>query len=104
LARGWERQVDIGVNRLFYEDDLSAADYRAWLVDNAVDYVALPDTELDDAAVAEGALLSAGVPGLTPMWRDDHWRLWRVDGSKPIVEGPARLEAIDSDSFTVTAY
>src|SRR3954447_8477068 len=43
LARGWERQLDRKVNRVFYEGTLTPERYRAWLDDNAVRWVALPD-------------------------------------------------------------
>ncbi len=42
LARGWERQLDIERNPLFYDDTLSVRTYEQWLIDNAVEYVALP--------------------------------------------------------------
>jgi hypothetical protein len=101
LARGWERQLDIGVNPIFYDGTLSASTYRQWLDDNAVEYVALPDAPLDDSAQAEAALLRAGLPGLDLVWQDAHWQLWRAETAKPFVDGPARLVAFDADSFTV---
>lgn len=101
LARGWERQLDIGVNPLFYDGTLTADRYRAWLRENAVDYVALPDVELDDSALAEAALLRAGVDGLDLVWRGAHWDVWRVTDAHPLVEGSAHLVALDADSFTV---
>jgi hypothetical protein len=101
LARGWERQLDIGVNPLFYEDTLPLDTYRRWLDDNAVAYVALPDADVDDSAVEEAALLRAGVPGLEPAWSDDHWQLFRVTTAEPLIEGPALLVELDADAFTV---
>ena len=38
LARGWERQLDIGRNAIFYATDLDADTYHRWLRDNAVRY------------------------------------------------------------------
>jgi hypothetical protein len=101
LARGWERQLDIADNALFYAPNLSATAYQAWLSDNAVGYVALADTQLDPSARAEAALLTAGLPALQPVWRSAHWRVWRVTTAKPMVEGPAHLAKIDSASFTL---
>ena len=101
LARGWERQLDIADNALFYEPNLSATAYETWLSDNAVGYVALADTQLDASAHAEAALLTAGLPDLQPAWHDSHWRVWRVTTAKPMVEGPAHLVKIDSESFTL---
>src|SRR5205807_6975168 len=51
LARGWERQLDTADNPVFYDSaHLDASAYRAWLLDNGVRYVALPDVPLDYAA------------------------------------------------------
>ncbi|MEY2460696.1 MAG: hypothetical protein QOG30_2526 [Acidimicrobiaceae bacterium] len=100
LARGWERQLDIGVNPIFYERELSAATYQRWLDDNAIAYVALPDADLDDSALLESELLRRGVPGLEPVWHDGHWQLWRVTTAKPLVEGAALVE-LDADAFTL---
>ena len=101
LARGWERQLDIGVNSLFYDGTLSGASYVQWLDDNAVGYVALPDADLDESALAEAGLLRAGLHELEPIWHDAHWRLWRVTTAKPLVEGPAHLTEFDVDAFTL---
>jgi hypothetical protein len=89
------------LNALFYEPSLDVDTYRRWLVDNAIGYVALPDAELDESAVAEASLLNQGIPGLQLVWQDQHRRIWRVDGAKPMVDGPARLERLDPDSFTL---
>jgi hypothetical protein len=94
LARGWERQLDTADNPLFYDGTLSPSTYRAWLLDNGVRYVALPDVPLDYAANAEGRLLRAGVPGLPEVWRNAHWRIYAVGGSSGLVTGPARLTRI----------
>jgi hypothetical protein len=104
LARGWERQLDIGMNPLFYEDALPAATYQQWLDDNAVGYVALPDADLDDSALLEAELLRTGMRGLERVWSDQHWQLWRVTTAKPVVEGPARLIELDADAFTLQVH
>jgi hypothetical protein len=104
LARGWERQLDTASDPLFYADDaLSASTYRAWLIDNGVRYVALPDVPLDYAAVAEGRLIENGIPGLRRAWQDSHWRVFAVSGSTGIVDGPARLVQLDGSAITVHA-
>jgi hypothetical protein len=78
LARGWERQLDTRYASLFYRPNLTAAAYRAWLHENRVLYVALPDARLDYAGRAEGALVASGLPYLREVWRSTHWRLYRV--------------------------
>jgi hypothetical protein len=78
LARGWERQLDTRYAALFYRPHLTASAYRAWLSENRVFYVALPDARLDYAGQAEGALVAHGLPYLHEVWRSAHWRLFRV--------------------------
>jgi hypothetical protein len=78
LARGWDRQLDTRYAALFYSPTLTAAAYRAWLGENRVLYVALPDARLDYAARREGALVARGLPYLHEVWRSRHWRLYRV--------------------------
>jgi hypothetical protein len=78
LARGWERQLDTRYASLFYRPNLSPSAYRAWLYENHVLYVALPDARLDYAGQAEGALVAGGLPYLREIWRSAHWRLYRV--------------------------
>jgi hypothetical protein len=100
LARGWERQLDTADNPLFYaKGELDATSYRAWLLDNGVRYVALPDVPLDYAAVQEGRLVRAGVPGLVRVWQDRHWNVFDVAGSTGIVQGPAQLVSMDGGNI-----
>jgi hypothetical protein len=77
LARGWERQLDTRYAALFYRPGLTPGAYRAWLAENKVSYVALPDVRLDEAGQAEGALIARGLPYLHEVWRSRHWRLYR---------------------------
>ena len=103
LARGWERQLDIKYNGLFYEPSLDRERYRTWLSDHGVAYVALPDARLDYSAIPEARLIRAGADFLRPVWRSRHWRVYRVLGGRPLVSGGARLLARGNDSFTVRA-
>jgi hypothetical protein len=80
LARGWERQLDTRYAGIFYRPTLTTSAYRAWLVENRVRYVALPDAPLDKAGSLEGALVAHGVPYLRELWHSQHWRLYRVMG------------------------
>lgn len=91
IARGWIRQLDRDRNPRFYADlrpdgpGLSPAEYRRWLDDHAVAWVALPDAPTDEASRAEVALLRAGrVPGLRRAWSNAHWTLWRVEDARPL--------------------
>jgi len=101
LARGWERQLDTHYAGVFYGPTLSPAAYRAWLGDNAVAYVAVPDVRLDHAGSAEAALVRGGLPYLVLVWRSTHWRLYAVRHPTPLASPPAALTALGSDSFTL---
>jgi hypothetical protein len=104
LARGWERQLDRSTDAVFYSSrPLTAARYRAWLLDLAVSYVALPAAPLDPSGRAEARLLEhdAAPAGLREVWRSRRWRLFSVRGGRALVEPPARLIGLGSDSFTL---
>jgi ABC-type amino acid transport system permease subunit len=117
IARGWERQVDGYRDRLFYSESepLTPARYRAWLTDQAVSYIALPDSPLDYSATAEARLLRgqpptgrAGATGAPPaflaeVWHSRHWRLFAVRGAAPLAQAPAVLRSVGHDSFTLLA-
>jgi hypothetical protein len=91
LARGWLRQVDAVRNPLFYQaTPVTAAGYGAWLRANAVAYVAWsPDQPLDVYGRSEAAVIGGGPAYLTEVWRDAHWRLFRVIDPQPLVTGGA---------------
>jgi hypothetical protein len=103
LARGWERQLDTRYGALFYAPTLTPAAYRAWLYENAVSYVALPDVRLDFAGEAEGRMVTRGLPYLRKVWRSAHWRLFAVVGAPALAQPPALLTAVGVDSFTLVA-
>ncbi len=100
LARGWERQVDIAENGLFYPPDApTAASYQAWLLDHGVTWVALPTLTLDYSGQAEAKLVRQGLPYLLPAWRDANWQVWRVMGSPGLVSGSGHLISFGPNSF-----
>lgn len=110
LARGWERQLDRYRNPLFYDGSpLTSERYGAWLLEQAVTYVALPDAPLDYSAKAEARLLggahtAAAGPGKPPpylseVWHSAHWRLFAVRAPSPLATPPATLARLGSDSF-----
>ncbi|WP_412747242.1 hypothetical protein [Krasilnikovia sp. MM14-A1004] len=112
LARGWLRQADIDRNPLFFTTvpgaagtgvPLTADSYRAWLAEQAVQYVAVPDAELSWVGRAEAGLVAGGLPYLKPVWSDAHWRLYAVDGPVPLVAAPARLVAHTAAAVTFDA-
>ncbi|MGC1214969.1 MAG: hypothetical protein WA890_27380 [Micromonospora sp.] len=112
LARGWLRQADIARNPLFFTTvpgatgtgvPLTAESYRAWLADNAVQYVAVPDVELSWVGRGEAELVEAGQPYLTEVWSDPHWRLYAVTDPTPLVAAPGELVRQDGASVTFRA-
>ncbi|KAB1915285.1 hypothetical protein [Micromonospora sp. AMSO31t] len=111
LARGWLRQADIARNPLFFATvpgapgtgvPLTADTYRTWLAENAVQYVAVPDVELSWVGRPEADLVSAGLPYLTEVWSDPHWRLYAVADPTPLVGTPGEL--VRQDAATVTFH
>lgn len=101
LARGWERQLDIAVNHVFYTGAISSPDYARWLREHAVSYVALPDARLDYSARGEAALIRAGQPYLRLLWRSADWRVYAVAGAAPLATAPARMTAMSSGGFAL---
>ena len=112
LARGWLRQADIDRNPLFFTTvpgargtgvALTPESYRAWLTEQAVQFVAVPDAELHWAGRPEAAMITAGLPYLTEIWHGRHWRLYRVADPRPIVAPPAALVARTAAAVTFDA-
>ncbi|MGI8850921.1 MAG: hypothetical protein ACR2KC_04595 [Acidimicrobiales bacterium] len=105
LARGWERQLDIADDPLFYgPGGLTPASYRQWLVDNGIQWVALPSVALDYAGEAEATLLrQGGVGDLRLAWASPDWRLWRMTDSPGLVSGPGRLSILGPDHLVLQA-
>jgi hypothetical protein len=105
LARGWERQLDTYRNALFYDESapLTSAAYRAWLSQQAVSYVAVPDAPLDYSATSEGRLLrgQSPPPYLREVWHSRHWRLFAFLEAQPLAERPAVLTRLSTDAFTL---
>jgi hypothetical protein len=104
IARGWERQLDNRRNALFYAPGaaLDATRLHAWLTDEAVSLIALPDAPLDYSARAEAKLLRSGPPSyLYEIWRSAHWRLFAVADAAALAQAPAALTQLGSDSFTL---
>lgn len=100
IARGWERQTDLAVNRTLYHP-MSGSAYRRWLQDNGVSLVALPNVPIDFGGKHEAALLRHPPAYLKPIWHDRHWQVWRVRGSHGLVTGPASVRGLGAASFVL---
>ena len=103
LARGWNRQLDVDWNPIFFADPLTPISYRQWLVRNRVQYVAVPDVAYTEAGDREARLVESGLPFLPEVWSGPGWRLYHVTDSRPIVPRPGRLVSLDSAAVTFTA-
>jgi hypothetical protein len=103
LARGWERQLDIKYNHLFYGGPLTPRTYRAWLDQLAVRFVAVPDAELDYSARAETRLINRGLPYLRLTLRTAHWRIYEVQRATPLAQGVASAQAAGPNWIELTA-
>jgi hypothetical protein len=101
LARGWERQLDIAYDPIFYSGPLTEQTYHEWLTKNGVAYVALPDARLDDSSLGERALLETGLPYLELVWHDAHWRVWKVRDFRGLAIGAAELVRLAPKGFTL---
>lgn len=104
IARGWERQLDIKDNSVFYDGQLNAVTYRRWLHANAVRYVALARAPLDYSATAEARLIKRGLPYLHLVMHDRDWRVYSVARATPIVQGPATLRRLTADSLSIDVH
>jgi hypothetical protein len=107
LARGWERQLDAGRNRLFYGGILTNFTYANWLAEHAVQFVALPDVKPDTSSFMERGLIERDPPYLRLIKRLPHWRIFKVTLPHPmVIPAPGadiRLTRIDSDEVELDA-
>ena len=104
LARGWQRQLDMKVNALFYEGKLTPDEYHRWLTRLGVRFVALPKgVPLDHSSAQEEALIRSRPDFLVPVWSDAHFDVYRVKDAAPLARGGAELTSMQTDGFTLRA-
>ena len=105
IARGWQRQLDIERNRLFYGGVLNDLTYATWLSENGVRYVALPDAPLDSSALEERDLIERDPEYLRQRWASEHWRVYEVTLPHPLLieddGADIDLTSLRSDEFTL---
>ncbi|MEW2548927.1 MFS transporter [Streptomyces sp. NPDC047002] len=101
LARGWNRQADIARNPLFYDDTLTADNYRGWLDRWAVHFVVLPQGRPDEGAAREAALVRHGEPYLHKLWGDANWQLYAVKDPMPMADPPATVDRAGAGELTI---
>jgi hypothetical protein len=101
LARGWERQLDIKYNHIFYDGTLNAATYEQWLHENGIRYVAVSSAKLDYSAHREVALIAGGLPYLRLVMRSHHWRVYEVQNATTLAAGPATVTKLGPNSVAL---
>jgi hypothetical protein len=104
IARGWERQLDRARNPLFYQSTpLSSLQYRSWLDDLGVGYVAVPDAPLDYAARAEKRLIKRGPPSyLEKVFHSQDWTVYKVRDPAPLAIG-GKMVKLTPEGFVIDA-
>ena len=106
LARGWLRQLETTQDDIFYaEGMLTDASYRAWLRDNAVRFVAIPDAPLDYSSVAERRLVLRDPPYLDLRWSTPQWLVYEVRNPAALVQplggGAAEIRWLSHKGFAL---
>jgi hypothetical protein len=104
LARGWERQLDISRDGIFYGGVLNRITYASWLAERGVGFVALAGAKPDYSSIGERALIETGLPYLRLVWRSKDWRLYEFTLPHPLVvaEQPADVRMVDFDNDSAT--
>jgi hypothetical protein len=103
IARGWERQLDRKLNPIFYEDLLTFDEYRNWLDELGVGYVAIPDAPLDYAAESEVKLIAREPPYLEQVFTSADWTIYRVRDPAPLAVGAGDLVKLTPEGFVIDA-
>jgi hypothetical protein len=103
LARGWYRQIDMADNAVLYADNLDASAYEEWLRSNAVEYVLLPETELDPfGGPREAAVVRAHPSGLVRVFHRGVWTIYRLRRPTPLLTGPGRADVVSLGHTTIS--
>jgi hypothetical protein len=104
IARGWERQLDRKLNPLFYQSaPITGAQYRSWLDDLGIGYVAVPHAPLDYAAHGEKRMLKRGPPRyLERVYRSPDWTVYKVRNPAPLAIG-GKMVKLRPQGFVVDA-
>jgi hypothetical protein len=87
LARGWQRQLDVGRNALFYDGVLNDLTYANWLAEHGVRFVALPGVKPDYSSYKERALVERDPPYLRLAGRAGDWRIYEFLLPHPLAIG-----------------
>jgi hypothetical protein len=104
IARGWERQLDRKLNPLFYQSaPITGTEYRSWLDDLGVGYVAVPRAPLDYAALGEKRMLKKGPPRyLEKVFHSKNWTVYAVRDPSSLAIG-GEMVKLTPQGFVVDA-
>jgi hypothetical protein len=104
IARGWERQLDRKLNPLFYKSaPITGPEYRSWLDDLGVGYVAVPRAPLDYAALGEKRMIKKGPPRyLEKVLHSKNWTVYKVRNPSPLAIG-GKMIKLTPQGFVVDA-
>jgi hypothetical protein len=104
IARGWERQLDRKLNPLFYQSaPITGPEYRSWLDDLGVGYVAVPRAPLDYAALGEKRMIKKGPPRyLEKVFHSKNWTVYKVRNPSPLAIG-GKMIKLTPQGFVVDA-
>ncbi|MGA8220003.1 MAG: hypothetical protein WB771_15680 [Solirubrobacterales bacterium] len=104
IARGWERQLDRKLNPLFYQSaPITGRQYRSWLDDLGVGYVAIPHSALDYAAQGEKRMIKRGPPSyLEKVFHSNKWTVYAVRHPAPLAIG-GKMVKLTPQGFVVDA-
>ncbi len=104
IARGWERQLDRKLNPLFYQSaPITGSEFRSWLDDLGVGYVAVPRAPLDYAAQGEKRMLKKGPPRyLRKVFHSKNWTVYAVQDPSPLAIG-GEMVKLTPQGFVIDA-
>jgi hypothetical protein len=104
IARGWERQLDRKLNPLFYQSaPITGAQYRSWLDDLGVGFVAVPHAPLDYAGLGEKRMIKRGPPRyLERVYQSSDWTVYKVRNPSPLAIG-GKMVKLRPQGFVVDA-
>jgi hypothetical protein len=104
IARGWERQLDRKLNPLFYQSaPITGPEYRSWLDDLGVGYVAVPRAPLDYAALGEKRMLKKGPPSyLKKVFHSKNWTVYAVTNPSSLAIGGTMVK-LTPQGFVIDA-
>ncbi len=102
IARGWERQLDLKYNDLFYDGRLTSDRYERWLLTNDVRWVAVPESATIDYSGRDEAKLIGQRPPYLALAADlRDWKVYQVVGTRPAAVEPKVLASGEEGELSI---